>query len=300
MKRKKMKITIIITVILLGLVLWVVLFDTPKMLLIYGVQLIVEKVERSKEHSKGMSERKELNKKTAKLNIDWTDNLDGDFSFKDKWQYDDATVFNLENKDSVFPTRERIDGDLSEFCKKWAAKEDELRKYIDSMEYINLTTQYPYTLKTIYEFKFERFGFMLAEQIDSRTVECQSNYILSGFVLNLNIVGNVCYPVIGFPEHDNGDFLQPLPFVIPESYTPSPFEKILPCKEGSITIDKTCWNEGWLKSSFSFVFDKSDSGTFTLSGKIFTPIRFKKVNGEIFMQYGDERYSYGLMLNHKY
>ena len=300
-----MKLPIIIGTVLLFLGSLAVFSETGFMMLLYGPQIIVEKVESFAESSKGNSERRELNRKTAKIRIDWTDNLEGDFSFKDKWRYEDATMFSIMGKDSLSIPLWGIDDELIELCEKWAAKEDELEENLK-----HFLTHYPYTLKTNYTFgvygEIEQLDFMLAQQINSHRVECQSSGIIlianiAGMAaLNLNIVGNLCYPVIGFDEEHKGSFLQRQGYS-ESSYTPSPFSIILPCKEGSITIDKTYWDEGWLKASFSFVFDNADSGDFTISGKIFTPIKYKMINGEPFMAFfNNEPYNYCMSLRRKY
>ena len=289
MKKKKMKITIIIAAILLGLGLWFAYFDTPKMLMWY----FLRKISEIKHSSDGKSERKKLNEKTAKININWMDNLDGDFSFKDKWQYSEETFSSIIKAESLYVLGG--DDDLIELCKKWETKEKELEEN-------NNITHYPYTLTTSGE--SEQFDFMLAEQINNNTVECQSSgkTVINGSgiaSLNLNIVENVCYPLIGFTKYDTSPFLQ-RKNLVKQSLFPPPFEIIFPCKGGNITIDKTCWDGGWLKASFSFIFNDLDSGSFTLSGKIFTPIQYKKLNGKPLMEFDDAQYLYYLSLSSKY
>ena len=303
MKTKKMTFTIIISVILLSLGFWVVCFETPKWLLVHMMHSIGENAK----YSKRGSERQKINKQTAKINIEWTDNLDGNFSFKDKWQYEESTVFDILKSEGydlnelvkgmstgAFVNKMFTDNDIEAFCKKWETKEEELGN--------SNVTHYPYTLKTNGE--CEQLDYILAEQISREVVECESSgkTMIDGekaASLNLNIVGNVCYPVLGFTKYNIYQFLQ-AKHLVKQSHIPSPFEDIYPCKEGSITIDKTCWDGGWLKASFSFVFVSPDSGDFVLSGKIFTPIGYKDLKGEPLVEFDDGKYRYALSLIGKY
>ena len=235
------------------------------------------------------SEREELNKQTSEINIEWTNNLDGDFSFKDRWQYEETTLAAIIKKEGLMVTGS---GDEEELCKKWESKEKEL-------DYN--TTHYPYTLQT--SGQSDQLDYILAEQIDPNTVECQSSgkTIVDGVGdawLNLNIVENECYPIIGYTKYNIHQFLQSPD--IRESNVPAPFETIYPCTEGNITIDKTSWDGGWLKASFSLIFNSSESGNFTLSGKIFTPIQNKELKGEPLIKYDEGQYNYRLSLSSKY
>ena len=256
---------------------------------VYACIYVLRKFAKQSYYAEQKSEREKLNKQTAKINIKWTDNLDGDFSFKDRWLYEEETVNVIAKKEALMVLG---DGDEEALCKKWEPKEKELKENI---------THYPYTLQI--GGQSEQLDYILAEQIDPDTVECQSSgkTIVDGVGdawLNLNIVENECYPIIGFTEYNDHQFLQPT--TVRELNVPAPFETVYPCMEGNITIDRTYWDRGWLKASFSFIFNSSESGNFTLSGKIFTPIQNKELKGEPLIKCDEDQYNYRLSLSSKY
>ena len=263
---------------------------------VYAAINTLQKFSDEENSAEQKSEREKLNKQTAKINIKWTDNLDGDFSFKNRWQYEQSTINVIVKTEALMVLG---NGDEEALSKKWEKRENEL----STDEMYSNTMHYPYTLQTNGE--SEQLDYILAEQIDSNTVECQSsgNTVVDEVGdawLNLNIVENECYPIIGFTKYNiHKDFLVQKRWM--NQYDkPDPFETIYPCTEGSITIDKPIWDRGWLKASFSFVFNSFHSGNFTLSGNIFTPIRYKELKGEPLMKYDEEQYLYRLRLSSKY
>ena len=150
-----MTIAIIIGVILLGL--WFIFFDTPKYLALY----VWQRLGKNSYFAAQKSERKKLNRQTAKISVKWIERLDGDFSFKDRWQYDESTIKSIVEMERLEVTSK---GYEEEYSKKWQEKE---YLPIDCKKHNVGKTRFPYTLQINND---ETLRHILAEQIDASSV----------------------------------------------------------------------------------------------------------------------------------
>ena len=233
--------------------------------------------------SSRQSERKNLNKQTKAVTIEWVDALDEDFSFNDQWIYSESTMRMLAKQDSLLSDEE--------LCAKWEQKENEERDdYIFSEK-----THFPYTLHID-----NQLSHIAAEYIEkNKNVECQSGAIIVqdlGFCfLNLLITDKTCYPVIAI---DDIQINKPQ-FLGRQNATPARFESVNYCVGGTIKIDKTWWDKAQIKASFAFTFvNPIFDSRYTLTGKIYTPIKWMDVESPVITD--KKQYEYMISLSNKY
>lgn len=253
-----------------------------------GQWLLFEGLWRMGEQHKALSQkntRRQLNKQTAAITIEWADNLDDNFSFTSKWVYDEPAMHYLAERDSLAVT-----GNKEDLINKWMHRENEMRD-----NYQN-TTRFPYTFQVN-----NVLSHINVEQIRKNNIECQSGIIpviegLPGACLNLVITDKACYPVIGVEEIYGGQFLGK------HNATPSPFQLVSPCVEGTIKIDRTMLSRALLKASFNFTFTypNSTGGRYTLTGKIYSPIRWMRVESPVITEEEQRQYEYMICLDSKY
>lgn len=177
-----------------------------------------------------------------------------------------------------------------ELINKWMYRENEMRD-----NYQN-TTHFPFSFQVN-----NVLSHINVEQIEKNNIECQTGIIpviegLQGACLNLVITDKVCYPVVGVEEMYSKQFLGK------HNATPSPFRLVSPCIEGTIKIDRTMLSRALLKASFNFTFTypNSTNRIYTLTGKIYSPIRWMRVESPAITEERQRQYEYMICLYSKY
>ena len=182
--------------------------------------------------------------------IEWTDKLEGDFSFAQEWSYPE-NVFRNEFGQLVcdgFCTNEIIRMHNG----KGRIPNDSLEKYYQLLD----TTHVYHTISCDANcYEFAGTDYIEAEKVGKDTVRC---YTLCNAgthsSLAFDIVNNNCTPVIEL-----------------NSITPQG-EVTFPSTGGYIKIDRKEWERGILKAQFHFTFQHDDSAMWW-EGRIYTTIK---------------------------
>jgi hypothetical protein len=182
--------------------------------------------------------------------VEWTDNIDNDFAFKDQWSYGEAIFRNQYGQlicDGLCPS-EIYDMSDSE----GRIFEDSLQRYYRLVD----TTHYYHSI-VIDERQPDSLGYIYVKQLSKDSIECiTAGGVSTSKLLQIQIVKNVCFPVVKWASPaPNSDWTYP-------------------CVGGSLKIDKSYWKQGIMKSLFTFTFydEFGDKKTFTLTGKIYADI----------------------------
>jgi|GEM_PF-997044 len=177
------------------------------------------------------------NHESGIVEIQWVDDLYGDFSFKDNRSYPEG-IFMNEFGQLV------CDG----FCPPGVEnmRDENGRIFADSVEsYYNLvdTTPLFHSIQSEAEtYEWVGTDFITVKRINKDTVNCFTlNNVSTHSSLNLMITGNTVRPTI-----------------VLESIT-SLDATIYDCSGGKMIIDKNLWKEGVLKASFDFNFIDSEN-----------------------------------------
>ena len=176
------------------------------------------------------------NHESGVVEIQWVDDLPGDFSFKDNRSYPEG-IFVNEFGQLV------CDG----FCPPEVEnmRDENGRIFADSIEsYYSLvdTTPLFHSIKSEAEtYEWAGTDFVIVKRINKDTVNCFTlNNVSTHSSLNLMITGDTVRPTIVLKSITSFD------------------ETIYYCSGGKMIIDKNLWKEGVLKASFDFNF--IDSG----------------------------------------
>lgn len=172
----------------------------------------------------------------GEVKIDWSENVTGDFSFKEKWNYPEGVYKNEFGQLSC-------DG----FCppETDAMKDANGKIFKDSLTaFYKLvdTTHYLHSFQsTANVAEWAGSNFATAKQISKDTVICSSmTNIATHTSLKLIITNNTCHPIIDT-----------------ESIVANAKVETVLFESGTIQIDKKLWKKGILKAKFDFVFKNS-------------------------------------------
>lgn len=187
--------------------------------------------------------------KSNQIKINWVNDLEGDYSFTEKWDYADPVYLNEYSQlvcDGLCDPE--IDNMRDETGKIY---EDSLARYYQLVD----TTHVYYTIECkTNAYEFAGANNIFVKKHDNGVVQC---YTLSDAgtrsTLNLTIKGNTCKPVIMLRS---------------VSFTETLFYD---CKKGYIKIDKQLWDKGILKAEFDLIFDNFDKDIWW-KGKIYSSI----------------------------
>ncbi|MGB4774667.1 MAG: hypothetical protein WBP45_05825 [Daejeonella sp.] len=171
------------------------------------------------------------------ISIDWVDNLGGDFSFTNNWDYPEGVYKNEFGELSC-------DG----FCPPEidAMKDSKGRILKDSLKaFYQLvdTTHQAYTIKSeAWSYEWAGTNFIEVQQKSKDSVECYTlGNVATHCSLQLDVVNDICTPRI-----------------VLNSIT-ADGNKIYPCTGGYVKIDKNLWKKGIMKADFNLNFDHKEN-----------------------------------------
>ena len=174
----------------------------------------------------------------GEIKINWTDNLSGDFSFKENWDYPEGVYkndFGQLSCDGLCPPE--IDRMKDENGKIF---EDSLKAFY---LLVDTTHQFHSIQSDAWAYEWAGTNFVTATRINADTTVCFThNNAATHSSLILSITKDKCVPIIEL-----------------NSIVGATGKKIYTCKNGQIEIDKTLWEKGILKVNFDLVFDHKES-----------------------------------------
>ncbi len=190
---------------------------------------------------------------THKIKIEWTENIEGDFSFKEKWSYEEGIYENSFGQlscDGICP--EEIDRMKDEYGKIYKDSLQAFYKIIDTTHIFHSlkseNRMYEYSGTNFIEFQKHENGIIKGKSMNN--VSTHSNLILE-------LQNDLCYAYVIFNSIRNLG------------------ENHFPLESGNIKIDKTLFENGIIKAEFDFKFEntlESDKELFW-NGKIYSEIK---------------------------
>ncbi|WP_280647231.1 MULTISPECIES: hypothetical protein [unclassified Dysgonomonas] len=186
------------------------------------------------------------------VRIEWVDNLQGDFSFTERWSYPE-NVFRNDYGELV------CDGICDDVL--FSMRDTDGRILPDSIErYYQLldTTHYYHTIESDADcYEWDGTDFAYAHRSSNDTVYCYTACGVSTHSsLRFMITEDNCIPSIELNSIADGGI------------------KYYNGKNGWIRIDRTLWQKNILKAEFDFTFDNSDDieNPMRWKGRIYTKI----------------------------
>lgn len=190
------------------------------------------------------------------IEIEWTDNLEGDFSFSEEWSYAENVFINGFGQlvcdgfcEEGFQNMQDENGRIFD---------DSLSRYYQLLD----TTHYYHTISCNAQcYEFVGTDYIQAIDLENDTIRCYTMCNAGTHSsLKFDIIGNKCIPKIELI-----------------SVTPRFLEvgtEIFPSNGGHIKIDKEYLEKGILKAEFDFTFENQNFPMWW-KGKIYTPIKNK-------------------------
>ncbi len=193
--------------------------------------------------------------KSGAIEIRWSENLTGDFSFTKNWNYPEGIYkndFGQLSCDGLCPPE--VD----------AMKDGNGKIYEDSLpafyKRVDTTHQFYSIQSEASTYEFASANFVTVYQKNTDTTICFTHTnIATHSRLILTIIHDKCIPTIELNS------------------AASTGTKIYYCKGGQIEIDKNLWERGILKANFDFVFDPTENPDKPMywKGKIYATIDHK-------------------------
>ncbi len=187
-----------------------------------------------------------------KIKINWSDKLNGDFSFTKDWGYPEGVYkneFGQLSCDGLCPPE--ID----------RMKDEKGKIYKDSLTAFYQLVDTTHIFHSIQSdagiYQWDGTNFVTATRMSADTIVCFTHKnVATHSSLILTIIKDKCIPTIEL-----------------NSTTPSG-TKIYNCKGGQIEIDKSLYGKGILKANFEFVFDHKENPNKPMywKGKIYATI----------------------------
>lgn len=187
-----------------------------------------------------------------KITIRWTDHIDGDFSFADNWSYPEGIYpnqFGQVSCDGLCPpeTDEMKD-------ENGKIKEEQLTAFY---QLVDTTHQYHSIRSEAHTYEWAGTDFMQVKRINQDSVIGQtSNNVATHSSLYMVITQNQVEPTI-----------------VLTSITPNG-SSTFNCTDGSLTINRSLWEQGIMQAAFYFIFDEvmSDGQPMWWKGLIYAKI----------------------------
>ena len=174
----------------------------------------------------------------GEIKINWTNNLSGDFSFKENWDYPDGVYKNEFGQLSC-------DGLCPPETDKM--KDEEGRIFEDSLavfyQLVDTTHRFHSIQSDAWCYEWDGTDFVTATRLNNDTILCFThNNVATHSSLHLTITKNKCIPIIELNSINHSTEII--------NYT---------CKSGKIEIDKNFWAKGILKAKFDLIFDHKEN-----------------------------------------
>lgn len=174
---------------------------------------------------------------SGEIEINWVDNVSGDFSFTKNWDYPEGVYKNEFGQLSC-------DGLCPQEINRM--KDENGKIYEDSLtafyKLVDTTHQFHSIQSDAWTYEWAGTNFITVTKKNKDTTICYThNNAATHSSLILIIVKNKCIPTIEL-----------------NSVT-STGTKTYHCKGGEIEIDKSLWKKGILKANFDFVFDHTEN-----------------------------------------
>jgi hypothetical protein len=171
-----------------------------------------------------------------KIKIEWTNNLEGDFSFKKEWSYQEGVYKNRHGQlscDGICPIE--IDRMKDGSGKIYQDSLQAFYKIIDTTHIFHSlkseNKMYEYSGTSFIEFKKQKNGIIKGKSI---------NNVSTNSSLNIELQNNSCNA-----------------FVIYNSIRRDIGINNFPLKSGAIKIDKVLFENGIIKAVFNFTFENT-------------------------------------------
>jgi hypothetical protein len=194
---------------------------------------------------------------SGEIKISWKNNISGDFSFKENWEYPEGIYkndFGQLSCDGLCPSE--IDRMVDENG----------RIYNDSLvvfyQKVDTSHQFHSIQSDAWCYEWAGTNFATAKKLNNDTIICfTKNNSATHCSLNLILTNNKCIPTIKLNSIVNSTGIK--------TYT---------CKSGQIEIDKKLWDKGIIKSKFEFIFDHKENPNKPMfwKGKIYAEIKIEK------------------------
>lgn len=190
--------------------------------------------------------------KGKEIQIQWTDNLVGDFSFTNNWTYPEGIYldeFGQLSCDGICPPETE------------QMKDQNGRIFKDSLEafynVVDTTHQYHSILSEAWCYEWAGTDLITIEKADNKTVDCYTHTNAATHCsLKLKIINGNCYPTIELISISSSN------------------SEIYVCNAGTIQIDQKLWTKDTMKAEFSFTFDHKEDPEKPMywKGKIYAKI----------------------------
>ncbi len=190
--------------------------------------------------------------KDNSIQINWLNEIKGDFEFKNNWTYPEGVYKNEFGQLSC-------DG----FCPEQTdrMKQENSKIINDSLHafynYVDTTHCFQTMICDAWCYEYAGTNYITVERKNKDTVYCYSQMNAATHCsLKLNIVNDMCFPII---------LLNSISSLNTISYT---------CIGGQILIDKKMWQQGIMKAVFSFTFEHTENLNKPMfwKGKIYSKI----------------------------
>jgi len=195
-----------------------------------------------------------------RIKIEWVENLNGDFSFKEKWSYGEGIYRNQNGElrlDSGMVPEEIAETITRKYDKNNRIYKDSLAEYYKIVDTTHIfhsiksvANVYESTVYDHFEFKIMGNGDIKGETINN----------VSGYShLHIKLDNDYCYAWNDFKSFKNLGY------------------HIFNLKSGKILIDKPLFQKGIIKAEFDFNFNNTleEKEKLSWKGKIYSKIRTK-------------------------
>jgi hypothetical protein len=195
-------------------------------------------------------------KDIGEIHIEWTENLTGDFSFKENWSYPEGVYINEFGQlscEGLCPSE--TEGMQDKNGKIFDDSLDAFYKLIDT------THQYYSIMNEAWCYEWAGTNFITVEKTGYESYNCYThNNAGTHSSLNLKILNDECSPTIEMKSINKSGL------------------KTYNCNGGQIKIDKNLWKKGIMKAEFNFTFNhvENPSKPMFWKGKIFAKIENKQ------------------------
>jgi hypothetical protein len=204
-------------------------------------------------YSNGQIINKTKRDKPNPIKIQWSENLKGNFSFKNKWSYPEGIFKNKFRQltcDGFCPseTYDMLDSN-------GRIKKDSIKSFYKIVD----TTHRKHSISSnAWCYEWAGTNFIETQQISNNKIFCKTEINASTHCsLEIQIIGDSCYALIDLKsiiKEENAKYF---------------------CTDGTIVIDKSFWEKGVMKAFFNFNFEHLENPKKPIywKGKIYSNIK---------------------------